>query len=141
METADKINITVEAVVNAPVTKVWSYWTSAEHITQWNNASPEWHTPRAVNDLSVGGKFVSRMEARDGSMGFDFWGIYSEVQTCERIAYTMGDGRKASVTFTVEGNKTKISETFEAENENSIELQQTGWQAILDNFKKYTEEN
>jgi uncharacterized protein YndB with AHSA1/START domain len=106
---------------------------------QWNNASPDWHTPKAENDLRKGGKFVSRMEAKDGSFGFEFWGIYDEVDHLALISYTMGDGRKAEVSFSAEGNQTKITETFEAESENPIEMQKAGWQAILDNFKKYAE--
>jgi uncharacterized protein YndB with AHSA1/START domain len=141
MITTDKINITVEATINAPVERVWSFWTLPEHITQWNNASDDWHTPSATNDLQVGGKFTCRMEAKDGSFGFDFWGIYDEVKTNELIAYTMGDGRKAKIIFTNVGNATKVVETFEAETENSVELQRGGWQAILNNFKKYTETN
>lgn len=132
-------NITVKATINAPVEKVWEYWTKPEHIMQWNNASDDWHTPRAENDLRVDGKFVSRMEAKDGSMGFDFGGVYDEVKENELISYTMDDGRKASVKFSGDGNKTKVTETFEAENMNSIEMQKNGWQAILNNFKKYTE--
>lgn len=139
METTNKTNVTVEVTVNATAEKVWKYWTSPEHITQWNSASPEWHTPRAENDLKTGGKFTSRMEARDGSIGFDFWGIYDEVVPNEKIAYTMGDGRKATVVFTAEGTNTKVTETFEAENQNPVEMQKAGWQAILDNFKKHTE--
>ncbi|HSN60151.1 MAG TPA: SRPBCC domain-containing protein [Ferruginibacter sp.] len=133
--------ITIEATVHAPVEKVWSYWTNPEHITQWNNASPDWHTPHATNDLQAGGKFLSRMEAKDGSMGFDFWGIYDEVKTNELIANTLGDGRKMSVHFTAKGDTTKIAESFEAEEMNSLEMQRGGWQSILDNFKKYTEAN
>ena len=138
---ADKTSVTVANTVNAPVEKVWNFWTEPEHITKWNNASDDWHTPSATNDLRVGGKFTSRMEARDGSMGFDFWGVYDEIKTNELIAYTMGDGRKAKIVFTSQGNSTKIVETFEAETENSVELQRGGWQAILDNFKKYSETN
>jgi uncharacterized protein YndB with AHSA1/START domain len=141
METINKTSITIQNIVNAPVEKVWDFWTSPEHITKWNNASDDWHTPRAENDLRVGGKFVSRMEAKDGSMGFDFWGIYDEIKTNEVIAYTMGDGRKAEIIFTAQNNTTIVVVTFEAETENSIELQIGGWQAILDNFKKYTESN
>ena len=141
MTDTKKINITVEAVINAAVEKVWECWTKPEHITQWNNASPEWHTPQATNDLQVGGKFLSRMEAKDGSFGFDFWGVYDEVKINELIAYTLGDERKVSIYFNSDGNTTKVTEIFEAENENSVELQQGGWQAILDNFKKYVEAN
>ena len=141
METANKTTITVESTVNAPAEKVWKIFTSPEHITKWNTASPDWHTPRAENDLRVGGRFVSRMEAKDGSFGFDFGGTYTEVKTNQLIAYTMDDGRKANVIFTGSGNSTKVSTAFEAENENPVELQRGGWQAILDNFKKYVEAN
>lgn len=133
--------ITVETTVNAPIEKAWNYWTVPEHIKKWNNASEDWHTPSATNDLRVGGKFTSRMEAKDGTMGFDFWGVYDDVKTNELIAYTMGDGRKANVFFSSQGNSSKIVVTFETETENSVELQRGGWQAILDNFKKYTEAN
>ena len=135
------VKITVKTTVNAAVEKVWSCWTLPEHITQWNYASNDWHTPTATNDLQVGGKFTSRMEAKDGSMGFDFWGIYDVVKTNKLIEYTLGDNRKVSIAFVSNGDETIIIETFEAEKENSIELQQAGWQAILDNFKKYTESN
>lgn len=141
METANKTNITVEATVNAPVDKVWKYWSAPEHITKWNNASDDWHSPRAENDLRTGGKFSTRMEAKDGSMGFDFGGVYDDVRQNELIEFTMGDGRKVSVKFSGKGNETKIVETFEAEETHSIEMQRGGWQAILDNFKKYTETN
>ena len=141
METTHSTTITVENTVNAAVEKAWKCWTSPEHIIHWNNASDDWHTPVAENDLRNGGKFFSRMEAKDGSMGFDFEGVYDEVITNELIAYTLGDGRKVKITFSREGGQTKIVETFETENENSIELQRGGWQAILDNFKKYTEAN
>lgn len=141
MSKAEKTSITVETIVQAPVEKVWECWTKPEHITGWNNASDDWHTPRAENDLRVGGKFLSRMEARDGSMGFDFGGVYDEVKPNERIAYTLDDDRKVKIVFTGNDNETTVTETFEAEKENSVELQRGGWQAILDNFKKYTESN
>ena len=141
METTQKITITVEALINAPIEKVWINWTLPEYITQWNNASDDWHTTSAINDLQVGGKFSARMEAKDGSFGFDFWGIYDEVKTNELISYTLGDGRKVSISFNSDGNTTKVTETFEAEEENPVEMQRGGWQAILDNFKKYTEAN
>lgn len=139
METANKTTITVEATVNAPVEKVWQFWTKPEHITQWTNASDDWHAPRAENDLRVGGRFLTRMEAKDGSFGFDFSGVYDDVQENRYIEYTLGDGRKVKVNFTSQGNSTKVVETFEAENTHSVEMQRGGWQAILDNFKKYTE--
>jgi uncharacterized protein YndB with AHSA1/START domain len=141
METQDKTIITVENTIDAPIEKVWEFWTKPEHITNWNNASDDWHTPHAENDLRAGGSFVYRMEAKDGSMGFDFGGIYDEVRDNEYIEYTISDGRKVKVTFSVDGNTTKVVESFEAENMNSIEMQKGGWQAILDNFKKYAEAN
>jgi uncharacterized protein YndB with AHSA1/START domain len=138
METSNKI--TVLTTVQAPVEKVWKYWTEPTHITKWSNASDDWHTPVAENDLRAGGKFLSRMEAKDGSFGFDFGGIYDEVKLHEVIAYTMGDGRKVKITFQGQGNETEVIETFDAETTNPIEFQQQGWQAILDNFKKYVEQ-
>ena len=137
----DKTKITVAANVNAPVEKVWKLWSEPEHIKKWNNASDDWHTPAAENDLRKGGKFSARMEAKDGSFGFDFGGTYDEVKTNELIAYTLGDGRKVEVHFNREGDTTKVVETFDAETQNSVEMQKGGWQAILDNFKKYTEAN
>ena len=139
MEQQAKTSITVEATVNAPVEKVWNFWNGPEHITKWCNASDDWHTPFAENDLKTGGKFMSRMEAKDGSFGFDFGGVYDEVKNHELIAYTIGDGRKVKITFSKQGNATKVIETFEAEDQNPVEMQRGGWQAILDNFKKYTE--
>ncbi len=141
METKEKTIITIDAVINAPIEKVWEYFTEPTHITKWNNASDDWHTPRAENDLRAGGNFVYRMEAKDGSFGFDFGGVYDVVEVNDYIEYTLGDGRKVQITFTAQGDETKIVEKFEAENMNSIELQKGGWQAILNNFKKYTEEN
>ena len=131
--------ITVENTVSAPVEKVWKLWTTPEHITRWNNASPDWHTPFAENDLRTGGTFKSRMEARDGSMGFDFAGTYDKVTPNKEIAYTMGDGRKVTVLFATQGNSTRVTETFEPETQNSLEMQRGGWQAILDSFKAYVE--
>ena len=131
--------ITVGNTINAPIEMVWDFWTTPTHITQWNNASDDWHTPHAENDLQVGGKFLSRMEAKDGSFGFNFIGTYDEVEENKVIVYTLEDGRKVKVTFVDERNVTKVIESFEAEDENSVELQQGGWQAILDNFKKYVE--
>ncbi len=132
--------ITIETTVKAQVEKVWTVWTSPEHITQWNNASPDWHTPRAENDLRKGGKFLSRMEAKDGSFGFDFEGVYDEVVTHKRISYSLEDGRQTEITFAAIGNATQVVETFDAEGTNPIEMQQAGWQAILDNFKRYAEQ-
>src|SRR5450432_1093273 len=115
MENQGKM-ITVENTVKAPIEKVWQCWTLPEHITKWNNASDDWHSPFAENDLRVGGKFVSRMEAKDGSFGFDFGGVYDEVKNNELIASTLGDGRKVKVVFSAKGNETRVVETFEAEN-------------------------
>ena len=129
--------ITVKTTVNAPIEKVWEFWTTPEHIEKWNNASDDWHTPKAVNDLRLGGRFVFTMAARDGSFSFDFGGIYTEVTKNRHLSYTMDDGRKAKVTFKSTGEKTEITEDFEPENMNSREMQQAGWQAILDNFKRY----
>ena len=141
MSTTNVTKITVQSTINAPVEKVWNFWSLPEHITQWCAASDDWHAPKAENDLTVGGKFSTRMEAKDGSFGFDFGGVYDEVKKNELIEYTLGDGRKVVVTFAGNGNETKVVETFDAESTNSIEMQQGGWQAILDNFKKYTETN
>lgn len=140
METkTEKIVITVQVDIHAPVKKVWKLWTDPKHIIHWNYASDDWHTPSAENDLRVGGKFVSRMEAKDGSMGFDFSGKYDKVELHKQIDTILDDERKVQVTFVDNGNETSVIESFEAETENSVELQKTGWQAILDNFKKYVE--
>lgn len=139
MDSQAKIRITVEATINAPVETVWKTWTTPEDIMNWNNASDDWHTPKATNDLRVGGKFLSRMEAKDGSFGFDFEGIYNVVNPYEQIEYEMPDGRKVRISFAEEGGKTKVVEEFDAEDMNPVEMQRDGWQAILNNFKKYTE--
>jgi uncharacterized protein YndB with AHSA1/START domain len=131
--------ITVEVKVQAPIEKAWRYFTEPAHITQWNHASDDWHSPKAENDLQPGGRFAYRMEAKDGSGGFDFTGTYDEVVSLERIAYTMDDGRKAEVTFAAAGDSTRVVTVFDPENENPPEMQRGGWQAILDNFKKYVE--
>src|SRR5690554_1327281 len=131
--------ITIQATVNAPISEVWKYWTDPRHIVNWNNASDDWHTPTSENDLRVGGKFLSRMEAKDGSFGFDFGGTYTEVEPHQRIAYDMTDERSVEADFTEEDGKTRIVQTFDPEHQNSVEMQRQGWQAILDNFKKYVE--
>jgi uncharacterized protein YndB with AHSA1/START domain len=141
METQEKTVITVETTVNAPVQKVWEYWTKPDHITKWNFASDDWHSPWAKADFREGGTFTARMEAKDGSMGFDFGGVYDVIRAKEYIEYTIGDGRKVKINFTPQGNKTKVVESFEAEDTHSIEMQKGGWQSILDNFRKYTEGN
>jgi uncharacterized protein YndB with AHSA1/START domain len=135
-----KKTITVQAVINALVEKVWNLWTTPGHITKWNNVSDDWHTPWAENDLQVGEKFLYRMEAKDGSSGFDFAGVYDEIKRNELIAYTIDDERKVKVTFTKNNDaETKVVEAFEAESTNPLEMQRGGWQTILDNFKKYVE--
>lgn len=133
--------ITVSTSVNAHAGKVWELWNGPEHIIKWNTATDTWHTPTATNDLQKGGKLTARMEAKDGSMGFDFEGIYDEIVPNKLIKYTIADGREVSVSFSSEGNVTNIIETFEAEGTNPLEIQKNGWQAILDNFKKYAESN
>ena len=141
-ELAEKpVVITIETEVKAPIEKIWKHWNEPAHIVKWASASDDWHTTRATNDLKPGGQFTSRMEAKDGSMGFDFGGTYSTVEPMKKIAYTMGDGRKVDIDFISQGNGYKIVEKFEAEEENSLELQQGGWQAILNNFKKNVESN
>ena len=141
METQEKNIITVENTINAPVKKVWEFWTKPEHIVKWNHASDDWHSPWSKNDLRVGGSFSARMEAKDGSMGFDFGGIYDVIKDNAYIEYTIGDGRKVKISFNALDNDkaTKVVEEFEAEGTHSIEMQKGGWQAILDNFKKYAE--
>lgn len=141
METMTNNAITVEATINAPVEKVWKYWNEPQHITKWCAASDDWHAPFAENDLRKDGTFKTTMAAKDGSFSFDFGGVYSNVEKHKLIEYAMSDGRKVKIVFTAEGNKTKVSETFDPENENPIEMQRGGWQAILDNFKKHTETN
>lgn len=131
--------ITVETSVKAPVEKIWELWTMPEHIKNWNKANDDWQTTNAENDLRPGGRFVSRMEAKDGSMGFDFGGTYDNIDAKKLISYTLDDGRKVEINFAYEGDTTKITETFEAENTNPIAMQEGGWQSILDNFKKYAE--
>ncbi len=131
--------ITVQATIKANPQRVWEAWTQPAHITKWNFASDDWQCPTASNDLRVGGKYSARMEAKDGSFGFDFEAIYNEVAVGKKITYSMTDGRVATTTFTDLGGQTNVATTFDAENENSPELQQQGWQAILNNFKKYTE--
>lgn len=137
----NKRQIKVQALISADLPKVWACYTDPRHITKWNFASDDWQCPKAANDLRAGGKFSARMEAKDGSAGFDFEGIYDEVIHEKKISYTMGDGRAVTVIFDGSNGKTEVEVTFDAENQNSDELQKGGWQAILDNFKKYTEGN
>ena len=130
--------ITISAIVSADKNKVWEYYTSPEHITQWNFADPSWHCPSATNDLTVGGRYVARMEAKDGSFGFDFDAVYTEIQPEQNFTYEFG-GRFATVTFEELDAATVVTVTFDPESENPIELQRNGWQAILNNFKLYAE--
>lgn len=133
--------IKISALVNAPIEKVWENWTQPKHITNWNFAIDTWQCPSASNDLKVGGKYLARMEAKDGSFGFDFEATYDTVVELQELTYTMTDGRKSTTVFEDRGNETAIMTTFDAESENPAEMQQQGWQAILDNFKKYVESN
>lgn len=138
MENGNK-KITISASINAPADQVWTCWNEPAHITKWCSASPDWHTPRAENDLRIGGRFLTRMEAKDGSFGFDFSGTYTDLVTHKHIAYTLDDNRTVSIHFDSQNDVTNIEETFEMENENPEEMQRMGWQAILDKFKNYVE--
>jgi uncharacterized protein YndB with AHSA1/START domain len=131
--------LTVEATAGAPVAKVWEAWNTPSDIMKWNTPDPSWHTPSSENDLRVGGKFKNRMEAKDGSFGFDFEGTYNAVNLHQEITYTMGDGRQATTIFTEQDGKTKIETTFDPETENAPEFQKQGWQSILNSFVKYVE--
>lgn len=133
--------ITIETTINAPIEKVWQYWTEPEHITNWAFASADWEAPHAENDVRTGGKFLTRMQAKDGSSGFDFGGTYTEVKTQELIEYDMDDTRHVRTEFVATEQGTKVVQTFDTESENSEEMQRSGWQAILDNFKNYVETN
>jgi uncharacterized protein YndB with AHSA1/START domain len=133
--------IHTEITVHVPLGQAWSYWTLPEHITHWNFASKDWQCPQAVNDLRVGGGFNYRMEAKDQSMGFDFYGVYDEVEEFAKIDYTLGDNRKVKIQFIPVGEGTRILQDFQAENENSVDLQKFGWQAIMNQFKEYAEKN
>ena len=133
--------VSVIATIAANPNKVWEFWTMPKHIVKWNFASSDWHCPSSENDLRVGGKMKSRMEAKDGSFGFDFEAIYDEVISHKKIAYSMADGRQAITLFENAGGKIKITTTFDAESIHPIEMQRDGWQAILDNFKRYVEAN
>lgn len=134
-----KMIINIMTSVDISLEKAWELWTEPEHIVHWNYASDDWQTTRAQNDLKAGGKFSYRMEAKDGSFGFDFSGVHKEVKLYTFIDSLLDDGRMLKVSFDYNDGKTFINEVFEAEMENSLELQRTGWQAILDNFKKYAE--
>lgn len=131
--------ITVSTIVSEPVEKVWEAWTRPEHITKWTFASDDWHAPHAENDLKVGGKFTTTMAAKDGSFSFDFGGTYTLVAPFDRIEYTLDDGRKVTISFKKSTQGTEIAETFDPERENPADMQRDGWQAIINNFKKYAE--
>ncbi len=133
--------ITVATKVNGGIDKIWECWTNPEHIVNWNFAIPEWHCPKASNDLEVGKSFNYRMEAKDGGMGFDYEGTYTRIEPKSSIEYALEDGRKVSIDFTKVGDTVSILETFDVEDTNTLEQQQQGWQAILDSFKKYVESN
>ena len=132
--------ITISAIVSSDKDKTWDYYTNPEHITNWNFADPSWHCPSASNDMSIGGKYLARMEARDGSFGFDFEAYYSSINPGESFTYEFAE-RQVSVVFNVHDNGTEVIVSFDPETENPIELQRNGWQAILNNFKNYTEKN
>ncbi|MAT90748.1 MAG: hypothetical protein CMC35_08640 [Flavobacteriaceae bacterium] len=138
---SNKKSIQVSASIDAPLERVWEYWTSPSHIVNWNSPSDDWHTPKAENELEKGGRFVYRMEAKDGSVGFDFGGTYEEISEQEKLVYVLDDDRRATVTFKEKEGGVLVSESFEPEDQNSEEMQQQGWQAILDNFMKYVESN
>lgn len=139
METNVNTSITVNVTVHCPIEMVWKKWTEPKHIMQWSFASDDWHAPKAQNDLKTDGKFSTTMAARDGSISFNFEGIYNEVVPHEVIDYTLLDGRRVVVLFESAGGDTTITENFEPEDINAPELQKHGWQAILNNFKKYCE--
>lgn len=132
--------ITIRTTVSMGKQKVWDYYTQPQHITRWNFAHPSWHCPTATNDMKVGGRYIARMEAKDGGFGFDFNAVYTQINQGQSFTYEFG-GRFATVEFKEINEQTEVTITFDPETENSIELQKNGWQAILDNFKKYTETN
>ncbi|WP_373400405.1 SRPBCC family protein [Algoriphagus halophilus] len=139
MTTSEKTKITVQVLVNSPIEKAWDTWVNPKHIVNWYFASPDWHCPTSENDLQAGGNFKFRMEAKDGSFGFDFGGVYQEVVKHQLISYILDDTRTVRITFEEKDGKVLILQTFEAEEENSKEMQKDGWQAILHNYKSYTE--
>lgn len=138
-EGTEKPMITISAVVKAPADKAWESWSQPQHLMQWNQASDDWHCPAASMDMRSGGKFSATMAAKDGSFSFDFGGDYVEVKEKEFIHAVLGDGRVWKTWFRTEGDKTIVTEMFEAENMHSLDMQEAGWQSILNNYKKYTE--
>jgi len=137
--TMNNKTITIKAVVKATLEQVWECWTTPKHIKKWNNANKDWHTTKVVNELRTGGRFVFRMEAKDGSFGFDFGGTYTKIVPEKQLAYKLDDDRKAIIDFEEKDDKVTITETFDTEDQNPVDMQKQGWQAILDNFKKYVE--
>ena len=131
--------ITVNATIQAPITKVWEYWTNPEHVKNWNFAASDWHCPEATNNLEVGSEFHYTMSAKDNSFSFDFWGTYQEIIDQKYLSILIGDGRQMKVSFESTSEDTKVIEEFEPEKVNPEEMQRAGWQMILDNFKKYVE--
>ncbi len=134
-------NITIDCVVKSSVQNVWNVYTEPRHIVNWNFASDDWHCPRVENDMKVGGKYLARMEAKDGSFGFDFQAVYDKVVPQQKLSYILEDGRKVTTLFEPLNDAVKVTTTFEAENQNPLDMQKAGWQSILNNFKKYTELN
>lgn len=135
------MTITISTTIIADIQKVWQFWTNTEHIVNWYFATLEWHCPSAEQNFIIGGKFNYRMEAKDGSFGFDYTGTFTQIIVAQLLEYTLDDNRKVSIQFVEENGQTKIIETFEIEDVNSAEMQRLGWQAILDNFKNYVEQN
>lgn len=131
----------VTAAINADAKRTWDYYTNPQHITKWNFADPSWQCPSATNDMKVGGKYSARMEAKDGSFGFDFEATYDKIDQGKGFIYTMPNGRQVNVDFNENGNQTYVNVTFDPEEQNPLEMQKAGWQAILDNFKKFVEAN
>ncbi|PKL83849.1 MAG: polyketide cyclase [Ignavibacteriae bacterium HGW-Ignavibacteriae-3] len=132
--------VKVEALIQQDINTVWDFWTNSKHIIRWNQASDDWHTTRVEIDFRPGGNFLYRMEAKDGSFGFDFSGTYNNIITNRIISYVLGDGRKVTNIFEIIGGNTKVTQLFEPEKENSAEVQRAGWQSVLNNFKKYVED-
>jgi uncharacterized protein YndB with AHSA1/START domain len=133
--------VIIQANVSANIKKAWEYYTQPAHITKWNFATDDWMCPDASNDMRIGGKYIARMEAKDGSFGFDFEAVYNEISDGEKFTYVMPDNREVNVIFNQNGDAIEVTVKFDAETENPIELQREGWQSILNNFKKYTETN
>jgi uncharacterized protein YndB with AHSA1/START domain len=131
--------ITIEVLIDAPLASVWKQFISPEAVEQWNHASDDWHTPHAINDFQVGGSFNYRMEAKDGSFGFNLIGVYDQIEEHQSMVYFLEDGRSVNVSFEAIGDQTNVVEVFEPEIVNPIELQRQGWQQILTNFKLFVE--